>query len=181
MSKTKLFLIATAVVIALGAAYFTVSRPSQEAVVAAPVVAQPVSAEPVFAASFRDLDDKPQPLSQWRGKVVVLNFWAPWCPPCRAEIPDFIKLQDKYRERGLVFVGVALDEKIKVQAFADEIGINYPVLLGEMEAVDLARKIRNRLGGLPFTVVIDRNGGIAAGEVGGLTMDRLEKIVAPLL
>jgi thiol-disulfide isomerase/thioredoxin len=113
--------------------------------------------------------------------VVVLNFWAPWCPPCREEIPDFIKLQDKYHERGLVFIGVALDEKIKVQAFADEMGINYPILLGEMEAVDLARKIGNRLGGLPFTVIVDRNGKIIASEVGGLTLDRLEKMVLPLL
>ena len=139
------------------------------------------SGSAVFAASFKDLDDKAQPLQQWQGKVMVLNFWAPWCPPCREEIPDFIKLQDKYRERGLIFVGVALDEKIKVQAFADEMAINYPILLGEMEAVDLAKKLGNRLGGLPFTVVIDRHGAIAASEVGGLTQARLEKLVLPLL
>lgn len=178
MSKTKLFLVAAAVIIALAAAYFVVSKqPGQTASQAA----REISSEPVFAASLRDLDDKLQPLKQWRGKVVVLNFWAPWCPPCREEIPDFIKLQDKYRERGLVFIGVALDEKIKVQAFADEIGINYPILLGEMEAVDLAKKIGNRLGGLPFTVVIDRDGRIVASAVGGLSLERLEKIVLPML
>ena len=179
MSKTKLLLVAAGAVIALAAAYFAV--PKQPKQVAGQAAVQEISAEPVFAASFRDLDDKLQPLKQWRGKVVVLNFWAPWCPPCREEMPDFIKLQDKYHERGLVFIGVALDEKIKVQAFADEIGVNYPILLGEMEAVDLARKIGNRLGGLPFTVVIDRNGNIVASEVGGLTLARMEKIVLPLL
>ncbi|MDD5330610.1 MAG: TlpA disulfide reductase family protein [Sulfuricella sp.] len=177
MSKTKLLLAFAAAAVALGAGYFAVSHQAADPTVAAAAI----SAEPVFSASFKDLDDKTQALSQWRGKVLVLNFWAPWCPPCREEIPDFVKLQDKYRARGLVFVGVALDEKIKVQAFADEMGINYPVLLGEMEAVDLAHKIGNRLGGLPFTVVIDRNGGIAASEVGGLTVARLEKLVAPLL
>jgi thiol-disulfide isomerase/thioredoxin len=179
MPKTKLWLVAAGAIIALAAAYFAV--PKQPKQVTSQAAAQGVSAEPVFAASFRDLDDKLQPLQQWRGQVVVLNFWAPWCPPCREEMPDFIKLQDKYHERGLVFIGVALDEKIKVQAFADEIGVNYPILLGEMEAVDLARKIGNRLGGLPFTVVIDRNGSIVASEVGGLTMVRMEKIVLPLL
>jgi thiol-disulfide isomerase/thioredoxin len=179
MSKTQLLLAAAGAVVALAAVYFAVPKQSEQ--VASQTAAQEISAEPVFAASFRDLDDKLQPLKQWRGKVVVLNFWAPWCPPCREEMPDFIKLQDKYRERGLVFIGVALDEKIKVQAFADEIGVNYPILLGEMEAVDLARKIGNRLGGLPFTVVIDRNGKIIASEVGGLTMTKLEKIVLPLL
>ena len=179
MTKTKLLLVAAGAVIALTVAYFAVPKQPKQA--ANQAAAQGISAEPVFAASFKDLDDKIQPLKQWRGKVVVLNFWAPWCPPCREEMPDFIKLQDKYHERGLVFIGVALDEKIKVQAFADEIGVNYPILLGEMEAVDLARKIGNRLGGLPFTVVIDRNGNIVASEVGGLTMVRMEKIVLPLL
>lgn len=179
MSKTKLLLVAAGAAVALTAAYFAVPQKPKQ--LASPTAAQEISAEPVFAASFKDLDDKLQPLKQWRGKVVVLNFWAPWCPPCREEIPDFISLQDKYRERGLVFIGVALDEKIKVQAFADEMGINYPILLGEMEAVDLARKIGNRLGGLPFTVVIDRNGRIVASEVGGLTLARMEKIVSPLL
>lgn len=179
MSKTKLLLVAAGAAIALTAAYFAVPQKPKQ--VASQSSAQEISAEPVFAASFKDLDDKLQPLKQWRGKVVVLNFWAPWCPPCREEMPDFIKLQDKYRERGLVFIGVALDEKIKVQAFADEIGVNYPILLGEMEAVDLARKIGNRLGGLPFTVVINRNGKVVASEVGGLTLARMEKIVLPLL
>lgn len=175
MSKIKLLLVALAAIVALATAYFVMpQKPGQSA-------ASQISSEPVFAASFNDLDDKLQPLKQWRGKVVVLNFWAPWCPPCREEIPDFIKLQDKYRERGLVFIGVALDEKIKVQAFVDEMGVNYPTLLGEIEAVDLARKIGNRLGGLPFTVVIDRNGKIVASEVGGVTLARLEKIVLPLL
>ena len=78
----------------------------------------------MFAASFRDLDDKLQPLKQWRGKVVVLNFWAPWCPPCREEMPDFIKLQDKYHERGLVFISfenqwVKLLRHVELRDFAE--------------------------------------------------------------
>src|SRR3990167_4236565 len=107
MSKTKLWLVVAGGVAALiaSAVYFTVPRQSEQ--VAAP---QEISAAPVFAASFRDLDDQLQPLKRWHGKVVVRIFWAPWCPPCREEIPDFISLQDKHRERGLVFIGVALDE-----------------------------------------------------------------------
>lgn len=181
MSKTKLYAAAAGIALVLGAAYFAVSKLPQNAGGGDTSAAQDVSSEPIFAASFKDFDDKLQPLKQWRGKVLVLNFWAPWCPPCRAEIPGFIELQNRYRERGLVFVGLALDEKINVQAFADELGINYPVLLGEMEGVDLARKAGNRLGGLPFTVVIDRNGKIVGSELGGVSSERLEKIVAPLL
>jgi len=181
MSKTKLYAVAAGIVLVLGAAYFAVSKLPQNAGGGDAPAVQDTSSEPIFAASFKDLDDKLQPLKQWRGKVLVLNFWAPWCPPCRAEIPGFIELQNRYRQRGLVFVGLALDEKINVQAFADEIGINYPVLLGEMEGVELARKVGNRLGGLPFTVVIDRNGKIVDSELGGVSSERLEKIVAPLL
>ena len=179
MSKAGLWLIAAGFTLAIGTAYWGMSTISGKN--HGTISAREISAEPVFAASFKDLDDKLQPLGQWRGKVMVLNFWAPWCPPCREEIPDFIKLQDKYRERGLVFVGLALDEKSKVQVFVDEAGINYPILLGEMDAVDLARKIGNHLGGLPFTVIIDRNGRIAASEIGGLSMARTESLVAPLL
>lgn len=135
----------------------------------------------VFAASFPDLNDKPQPFSQWRGRVVVLNFWATWCPPCRTEIPDFIKVQDKYGPRGLTIVGLAIDKKDKVEAFADEIAINYPVLIGDTSAMDLSKSTGNRLGGLPFTVILNRQGKIVASEIGGLTGARLEQLITPLL
>ncbi|MHB9119253.1 MAG: TlpA family protein disulfide reductase [Burkholderiales bacterium] len=149
---------------------------------AAPVAASAKPAIPdIFAASFPDLDGKMQPMRQWQGKVVVLNFWASWCPPCRQEIPGFIALQDKYRERGLAFIGLAIDQKQNAQAFADEIGINYPVLLGDTRGVDLSSALGNRLGGLPFTVVFDRQGQVAATELGGVTPAALEKIVKPLL
>ena len=141
----------------------------------------PVSAEALFQASLVDLDGKPQSMAQWRGKVLVVNFWATWCPPCRAEMPEFVKLQEKYRENGLIFVGIALDEKDKVQVFADEIGVNYPVLLGTLEAVGLSRKLGNRLGGLPFTVIIDRSGRIVTTEMGELSQARLEPLIKSLL
>lgn len=135
----------------------------------------------VFASTFPDLAGKEQPLKQWQGKVVVLNFWAPWCPPCREEIPDFITLQDKYRERGVIFVGVAIDDAQNVQSFVDETGINYPVLLGGMKGVDLSSKVGNRMGGLPYTAVIDRSGKIVATRVGGVSRAELEGMLQRLL
>lgn len=147
----------------------------------APSLAQAEDAGPVFASSFPDLDGKEQPLKQWRGKVMVLNFWAPWCPPCRAEIPDFIQLQDKYRQRGVIFVGVAIDEAQNVQSFVDETGVNYPILLGGMKGVDLSSKVGNRMGGLPYTVVIDRSGKIVVTHVGGLSRAELEGMLQRLL
>jgi len=141
----------------------------------------PISADVLFQARFNDLDGKPQSLAQWRGKVMVVNFWATWCPPCRDEIPEFVDLQGKYRENGLIFVGIALDEKDKVRAFADEMGINYPVLLGEMDAVELSRKLGNRLGALPFTIIIGRSGYIVSTEMGQMTQAMLEPLIQSLL
>lgn len=135
----------------------------------------------IFAASFPDLEGQPQPLKQWQGKILVLNFWAPWCPPCRAEIPDFIALQDEYRERGVVFVGLALDQKDKVQAFSDEMGINYPILLGENDAAELGKLAGNRLGGLPFTAIFNKNGDIVSTVSGELKREQLEATLKGLI
>lgn len=132
-------------------------------------------------ASFPDLAGQPQRLDQWRGKVLVVNFWATWCPPCLKEIPEFIRMQDRYRERGLQFVGVAIDQPEKVAPFAEKMGINYPVLVGALDAVELLRALGNPHGGLPFTVVFDRSGTLAASELGGLDEAKLSRVVDPLL
>jgi thiol-disulfide isomerase/thioredoxin len=133
------------------------------------------------AASFRDLEGKPQALSQWRGNVVVLNFWATWCAPCIEEIPVLIELQERYRDRGLVFVGIAIDRKDPVAAFATKMGINYPVVLGEMDAISLARDLGNSAGGLPFTAILDREGKLVKTAIGKLNEAKLEPILKPLL
>lgn len=135
----------------------------------------------VWSASLPDLAQQPQPLKQWMGKVMVVNFWAPWCPPCRKEIPGFIRLQDRLGPQGLQIVGVALDEPDKVQAYVDETGMDYPILLGGMQAVELGQAAGNRLGGLPYTVVFDRRGNAVATLVGEVAEERLEGIVKPLL
>jgi thiol-disulfide isomerase/thioredoxin len=135
----------------------------------------------IFAASFPDLEGQPQPLKQWQGKILVLNFWAPWCPPCRAEIPDFIRLQEEYRAQGVVFVGLALDQKDKVQAFSDEMGINYPILLGENDAAELGKLAGNRLGGLPFTAIFSKNGDIVSTVTGELKREQLEATLKSLI
>ena len=108
------------------------------------------------AFSLADLNGKQVSLADFRGKVVILDFWATWCPPCKKEIPDFIELQKSYGPHGVQFVGIALDDLDKVQAFAKQNGINYPVLLGTQE-------ITTKYGGIdgiPTTFVIDKQGKI---------------------
>ena len=130
--------------------------------------------EAVLKANLPDLDGKAQAISQWQGKVLVVNFWASWCPPCRAEMPGFVDLQGKYRDRGLVFVGIALDSPDKAGAFAQSIGVNYPVLVDQNSSVlDLSA--------LPYTAVFDRKGGLVATHAGAWPEAELDGIVSKLL
>jgi len=108
------------------------------------------------AFTLMDLDGRPVSLADFRGKVVVLNFWATWCPPCRREIPDFIDLQNEYGSQGVQIVGIALDEPEKVQAFARQHGMNYAVLIGSDE---ISMKYGG-IEGIPTTFIVDKNGKI---------------------
>jgi thiol-disulfide isomerase/thioredoxin len=110
-----------------------------------------------------------------------VNFWASWCEPCRKEIPEFIEVQNQFRDQGLVFVGIAVDQPQKAAAFSKDIGINYPVLTGGMEAMSLAEAAGNRQGALPFTVIIDRSGKIISTHLGLLSRSKLEATIKPLL
>ncbi len=135
----------------------------------------------LHATRLPDLDGTSQPLAQWRGKVVVVNFWATWCAPCREEIPLFVKLQKKYGERGLQFVGIALDQPDKVRPYAAELGMNFPVLIGGAGAIELTRALGNRAGVLPYTVIVDRAGKIRSREVGVAKEAKLEPLLVSLL
>ena len=135
----------------------------------------------VLAAKLLGLDGKPQALEQWRGKVLIVNFWATWCAPCREEIPGFIKFQEQYGRHGAQFVGIAIDAAERVAPYAKEIGINYPVLVGGLETMDFARQAGNRAGVLPYTLVIDRNGKVINSTIGVLKPEKLESLLKPVL
>ncbi len=128
-----------------------------------------------------DLDGRERRLAEWRGRVVVLNFWATWCPPCREEIPLFISLQKRHGARGLQFLGVALDRPEEVRRYAAEIGMNYPTLLSGDNTLELMQRYGNRGGSLPYSVVIDRDGRVVARKLGAYRRVELESILSPLL
>lgn len=140
---------------------------------------EPASELPDFV--FEDLDGRPRSSDEWPEHVLIINFWATWCPPCRAETPTFVQLQDEFSSRNVQFVGIAIDDREPVAEFADTYGVNYPILLGGLEAVELSRKLGNRLGGLPYTVVVDRRGDVRHRHPGEMTKDRLEQILQSLL
>ena len=143
----------------------------------------PAARDATLAPPFTlpDLEQQMRSLDDWRGKVVVLNFWATWCPPCRHEIPAFVTLQDRLGERGVQFVGIALDEADKVREFAASVGINYPTLIGGADAIPLGRAYGNSMGTLPFTAIIDRAGQLVYTRHGELAPTQAEAVLAPLL
>jgi thiol-disulfide isomerase/thioredoxin len=140
-----------------------------------------ISQDQLYAVKFPDVHGKIQELSHWRGKVLVLNFWATWCPPCREEIPDFVQVDAAFRDKGVAIVGIALDERSQVADFAKTFGIRYPLLLGGMDGYDLAAKLGNTSKGIPFTAIIDRQGKVAYIGVGAVRKKELEKALLPLL
>ena len=124
-----------------------------------------VSPAAVMAATFRDTDGRRRSLGEFQGTAVVVNFWATWCAPCRQEMPAFQRLQAKWAGR-VQFVGISAEEAPKVAQFAKSLGISYPLWVGGDEVSELSRRLGNRMGVLPHTVVLDANQAIMTSKVG---------------
>lgn len=125
-----------------------------------------------------DLNGKKFSLSDYRGKVVLLDFWATWCAPCRAEIPHFVEMQRQLGPQGLQVIGISMDDEAKpVKAFSDQYGINYPLAVGDDK---LAQSFGGVLG-LPVNFLIDRDGRIVKKFIGATDVSVIDKEVADLL
>lgn len=183
MKNVVIFIAATAMA---GASGFALQRylstdapdtthPFQAADKSNPVIGQ---TRPEFA--MMDLEGNVRNIKDWDGQVVLLNFWATWCPPCLEEIPGFIEIQQQLDNHGFQIIGVAVDDEENVRAFAEEMAMNYPILAGEMEAIELSQRYGNTIGGLPFSAIIDKNGKVTHTIMGELTKDRLISILEQL-
>ncbi len=128
-----------------------------------------------------DLDGGSHRLAEWQGKVLVLNFWATWCPPCREEMPEFVALQKELGDRGLQFVGVAIDDPALVRGYLEKHPVNYPVLVGDAAVPDWADSLGNELSALPFSVVFDRDGRKVETHTGVFRREQLLEKLKPLL
>ncbi len=131
--------------------------------------------------TLNDLDGRTHSLDDWRGKVVLINFWATWCPPCVHEIPELIRLQQELGVQGLQVVGISDEEPEPIRAFMQRVSFNYPVLRNPLELGDLSINYGNRNGILPYSVLLDRQGVIRKVYHGALHFDPLRRDLAELL
>lgn len=132
----------------------------------------------LWSARLYDLKDRATTAAEFRGRPLVVNFWARWCPPCRAEIPDLAATRSQFANQGVEFLGIALEpEGPPVAEFAQQHGVNYPMLLAKEQGEELMATLGNHADSLPFTVVIDRRGNIVARKVGRISRSEAEAAV----
>ena len=131
----------------------------------------------LFDVEFNDYRGKPHPFSQWKGKILVVNFWATWCAPCREEMPYFSRISEKYAEKGVQFVGISADAPDTVRRFAQQLDVSYPLLFGGPQTVDLSIDLGNRQSGLPYTVILGRNREPLLTRTGRLPEAELESLL----
>ena len=144
-----------------------------------PHTKQTQSTLPAF--SLPDISGKQRSINEWQGNVLLINFWATWCPPCRKEIPEFIALQEQYAAKGFTVIGIALDDKEAIDQYLAETKINYPLLLATNEGTKLTRQLGNTIDAVPFSLLVDRNGNIVYRQPGELSKEKILEIIKPLL
>jgi len=140
-----------------------------------PPDAQPsaAAADSVYSHSLSDADGRVQPLSQWKGQLLVLNFWATWCAPCVAEMPDLEAAQREFAARNVVIVGVGTEAPARVREFRDQHNLHLRLLAGGYDALVLARGLGDSQGVLPYTVLVSSDGTVLQTQTGPLQPGQL--------
>ena len=131
----------------------------------------------LFATRFDDSAGKPQDLAQWRGKTLVVNFWATWCEPCRDEMPALSRLNEGFSPNGVNFVGIALDTSANVANFAKKLAVNYPLLIAGPEGIELSQSLGNTKSALPYTVVLGPRGDVLLTRLGRVSEPELATVL----
>jgi thiol-disulfide isomerase/thioredoxin len=125
------------------------------------------------SARLSDVEGRPLALDQWKGKTLVINFWATWCAPCREEMPELSQLQSQYEAKNVQFVGIAVDSAANVAQFSKIHQIGYPLLVGGTDAIALSQELGNSVSALPFTIVLDPRGKVRLQKLGRISSQEL--------
>jgi thiol-disulfide isomerase/thioredoxin len=184
MNKKKLAaLVAVAVIFgALGAVFGSKTREAAPLTTAIAPTGGPAhtASTNLYAQTLNDLSGKPQALAQWKGKALLVNFWATWCAPCVQEMPELSALANEEAGKRFNVIGVGIDSPGAMSEFAAKHNIKYPLYVGGMGGTELSRGFGNPSGGLPFTVLIDANGQVKKTYLGKLKFDELKADLAAL-
>ncbi|VFR68071.1 Cytochrome c-type biogenesis protein ResA [plant metagenome] len=149
------------------------SRKGPGAERAAPGTAVAAAPTDLYALTLPDLSGKPVAMESFRGKPMLVNFWATWCPPCVKEMPDLDALHKKYP--GVHFVGIGIDSADNMRAFSEKVPVGYPLLVAGHGGIDIVRGLGNAAGGLPFTLIFDADGTVSRKVLGQINPDDLAR------
>lgn len=140
-----------------------------------------LSSAPLYATQLANTEGKIQNFEQYRGKIIIVNFWATWCPPCKEEMPELIALQQSYQDKNVVILGIALDEPAMVAEYLKTSPVNYAVFADEVKGSLLGEQLGNDKGVLPYTVIVDSQGNIVLKHFGRINKAILENAITPLI
>lgn len=167
------------IVIAAATFYFSAESP-KEVASAEEKASKNAEAAFLFDTELVDKNGKLQSLQQWQGKIIVLNFWATWCEPCREEMPELSALHTAYQDKNLTVIGIALDEVDAIHAFSQENNIEYPLLSAEESGAQISAKLGNDKSALPYTVIIKPDSSIANTYFGRVDKALLDETLLTL-
>ena len=176
MNRTLTVVVVVVALVAAAAGLLTARRGE---LASAPPVPNP-ALEKLLNLEFPDSTSSKRPLSDAKGKVLVLNFWATWCPPCRKEMPALSAMSTKYQDKGVQFFGLSIDTETNVRAYQAKYPVSYPLLITPMSAIELTEALGNTSQALPFTVIVDKNGMISVVKLGMLSEEELDRKLAEL-
>ena len=139
------------------------------------------SVKAFFANPWQTPDGKPADTAQWQGKILVVNFWASWCPPCVEEMPTLDLLQQEYLQQNVLFVGIGIDSPSNIREFLEKTPVSYPIVIGGLEGSNLSKQMGNSQGALPYTIIINAQGKSTSSKLGKISEEELRKAIKSAL
>ena len=134
-----------------------------------------------FANSWQSPDGKSVDTQKWQGKVLVVNFWASWCPPCVEEMPTLDKLQQEFLQQNVLFVGIGIDSPSNIREFLSKTPVSYPIVIGGMEGSNLSKQLGNSQGALPYTIIINAKGKATYSKLGKISEEDVRSAIKSAL
>jgi thiol-disulfide isomerase/thioredoxin len=134
-----------------------------------------------FTNPWQTPDGKLADTEKWRGKVLIVNFWASWCPPCVEEMPTLDKLQGDFKSQNVLFVGIGIDSPSNIREFLEKTPVSYPIVIGGLEGSNLSKQMGNSQGALPYTIVINAQGKATNSKLGKISEEELRKSIKSAL